>query len=58
MTCGCAARVEWHIPLIFVYRVHIERKNPTCSRHHADRNSFVGLEGIESAREDGESNLA
>ena len=55
MTCGCAARIEGHIPLIFVYRVHIERKDPTCTRHRAERNSFVGLEGIDSAREDRES---
>jgi hypothetical protein len=57
MTCGCAARVECAIPLIFVYRVHIERKHPSCSRHCAEQNSFAGLEGIESAREDSESNL-
>jgi hypothetical protein len=55
MTCGCAARIERPIPLIFVYRVHIERKDPTCTRHRAERNSFVGLEGIESACEDRES---
>ena len=28
MTCGCDARIERHIPLIFVYRVHVERKDP------------------------------
>jgi hypothetical protein len=57
MTCGCAARIEWRIPLIFVYRVHIERKAPSCTRHRAEQNSFVGLEGIESAREDRDSTL-
>lgn len=57
MTCGCAARIEWAIPLIFVYRVHIERKDPTCTRHGAEWNSFVGLEGIESVRQDRELTL-
>lgn len=57
MTCGCAARIEWCIPLIFVYRVRIERKDSSCTRHRAEQNTFAGLEGIESACEDSESNL-
>jgi hypothetical protein len=46
LTCGCNATVTWHVPIAYIYRVHIDRKAQGCARHRTGTGSFAGLEGI------------
>jgi hypothetical protein len=52
LTCGCTGDVQWRIPIIFVYRVQIERKDPECARHRPGGRAFAGLESMESGPSD------
>jgi hypothetical protein len=46
LACGCDATVTWHVPIAYIYRVHIDRKAQDCARHRTGTGSFAGLEGI------------
>jgi hypothetical protein len=49
LMCGCDAHVLWRIPIMFVYRVVVDRQSSSCPRHRPGTRWFVGLETIESS---------
>lgn len=48
LACRCEGRVQWRVPLVFVYRISIGRTDASCARHSPGRRSFVGLEHLTS----------